>query len=248
MNGVALVTGAGRRVGAAIGLRLAHAGYAVALHCRGSIADAETLAREIERGGGRAAAFAEDLCDPAAPARLVAAAREALGPLTALVNCASSFEDDRVGALDVELWDRQMALNLRAPVFLAETFATQVPDGADACVVNIIDQRVLKLTPRAVSYTLSKSALLTATTTLAQALAPRVRVAAVGPGPTLPNPRQSEAEFARQAAATPLGRASPPEDVAEAVLYLLKARSVTGTMIPVDAGQHLAWRTPDALD
>lgn len=248
MIGAALVTGAGRRIGATIARRLAEAGYAVALHCRQSRGEAEDLAREIAAAGGRAAAFAEDLCDPAAPGRLVAAAREALGPLTALINCASSFEDDRIGALDAGLWDRQMTLNLRAPVFLAEAFAAQAPEGVDACVVNILDQRVLKPTPRAVSYTLSKSALLTATTTLAQALAPRVRVVAVGPGPSLANPRQSAADFARQAAATPLGRASPPEDIADAVLFLLKARSVTGAMLPVDAGQHLAWRTPDALD
>lgn len=248
MIGAALVTGAGRRVGAAIALRLAEAGYAVALHCRGSRGEAEALVGDIAGRGGRAAVVEGDLCEPEAPRRLITAAREALGPLTALVNCASSFENDAVGALDAGLWDRQMALNLRAPVFLAEAFAEQAPEGADACVVNIVDQRVLKLTPRAISYTLSKSALLTATMTLAQALAPKVRVVAVGPGPTLPNPRQSEAEFARQAAATPLGRGSPPQEIADAVLYLLGAKSVTGTMLPVDGGQHLSWKTPDAID
>lgn len=244
----ALVTGAGRRIGAAIALRLARAGHAVALHANASVREAETLAAAIEAKGGRAIVLAADLADPAAPARLVSEAASRLGPLAALVNCASSFEADAVGALDPALWDRQMAVNLRAPVFLAEAFAAQAPEGRDPCVVNILDQRVLKPTPLCVSYTLSKAALMTATLTLAQALAPRVRVTAVGPGPTLQSVRQSAADFARQAAATPLGRGPSPEEIADAVLYLLGARSVTGAMIPVDGGQHLAWRTPDAED
>jgi NAD(P)-dependent dehydrogenase (short-subunit alcohol dehydrogenase family) len=247
-KGGALVTGAGRRIGAEIARALGRAGYAVALHCRRSAIEANEVCAEIAAGGGRAAVLAADLADPLTPPRLVAQAAAAVGPLVALVNCASSFEPDVVGGLDVELWDLQMAVNLRAPVFLAEAFAAQAPDLEDPCVVNVLDQRVLKPTPAYVSYTLSKSALMTATVTLAQALAPKVRVTAVGPGPTLANVRQSQAEFARQAAATPLGRGSSPQDVADAVLYLLGARSVTGCMIPVDAGQHLAWATPDAVD
>lgn len=244
--GGALVTGAGRRIGAAIALALGRAGYAVAAHCRLSVTDANGLSTAIKAEGGRAAVLAADLADPDAPARLVARAVEAVGPLTALINCASSFEPDSIGALDAALWDRQMAVNLRAPVFLAEAFAAQVPDGGSGCVVNILDQRVLKPTPAYVSYTLSKTALMTATVTLAQALAPKVRVAAVGPGPTLANARQSEADFARQSAATPLGRGPTPDEIADAVLYLLAANSVTGCMIPVDGGQHLAWATADA--
>ena len=244
----ALVTGAGRRIGATVARRLAAAGYAVALHCRASQGDAEALADNIRAGGGRAKICMADLGDPAAPAKLIRQAADAIGPLTALVNCASSFEEDEVGSLDVAVWDRQMAVNLRAPVFLTEAFAAQAQEGVDACVVNILDQRVLKLTPQAVSYTLSKAALTTATTTLAQALAPKVRVVGVGPGPTLPNPRQSAEDFAAQAASTPLGRASTPDDIADAVLFLLGAHSVTGVMLPVDAGQHLAWQTADAID
>lgn len=248
VTGVALVTGAGQRIGATVARRLASAGYAVALHCRSSSSGADALADEIRATGARAVVLQADLCDPASPARLVEDAAAALGPLTALVNCAASFEEDVIGSLDADLWDRQMALNLRAPVFLAEAFAAQAREGADPCVVNIVDQRVLKLTPRAVSYTLSKAALFTATTTLAQALAPKVRVVAVGPGPTLPNPRQSSDAFAAQASSTPMGRGPSPQDIADAVLYLLGAKSVTGAMIPVDAGQHLAWRTADAID
>lgn len=248
MKGGALVTGAGRRIGAAIARRLAREGYATALHCRRSVSDAEALASDIVAGGGRAAVLVEDLGDAAAPARLVARAAEAVGPLTALVNCASSFEPDGVGSLDATLWDRQMAVNLRAPVFLTEAFAAQVREGAPACVVNVLDQRVLKPTPAYLSYTLSKSALMTATITLAQALAPKVRVVAVGPGPTLANARQSAADFARQSAATPLGRGPRPEEIADAVAFLLNAESVTGIMLPVDGGQHLAWKTPDWED
>ncbi|WP_020177806.1 SDR family oxidoreductase [Methylopila sp. M107] len=244
----ALVTGAGRRIGAAIARALARTGRPIALHANRSAAAAELVAREIVDGGGRACVVRGELADPAAPDRLVAEARAALGPLGVLVNSASSFETDAVGALDVTLWDRQMAVNLRAPVFLIEAFAAQLDDGATGCAVNILDQRVLKPTPAHVSYTLAKSALATATVTLAQALAPRVRVVGVGPGPTLKNPRQSREEFARQCAAMPLGRGPSPDEIAEAVIYLVGAGSVTGAILPVDGGQHVSWRTPGAED
>ena len=149
----------------------------------------------------------------------------------------------RSAALERARFERTIAVNLTAPVFLAQAFAAQAPDGADASIVNIVDQRVLKPTPRFFSYTLSKSALASATVTLAQALAPNVRVNAVAPGPTLPSPRQTDEQFARQAAAVPLKRGPSPEDIAAAVLYLAQAKSVTGTVIAVDGGQHLAWRT-----
>jgi NAD(P)-dependent dehydrogenase (short-subunit alcohol dehydrogenase family) len=144
------------------------------------------------------------------------------------------------------LFDRQFAVNLRAPLFLSDRFAGQVPSGSDASIVNLVDQRVYKLTPQFISYTLTKSALHTATVTLAQALAPRVRVNAVAPGPTLPSPRQDAEDFARQAGTLPLQRGPTPEDVAQAVLYLAQARNVTGVTIAVDGGQHVAWQTPDA--
>ena len=173
-------------------------------------------------------------------------AGKVFGALTLLVNSASVFEQDEIGTLDRDNFERAMAVNLTAPLFLAKAFAAQAPDGADASVINIVDQRVFKPTPLFFSYALSKSALNDATTMLAQALAPKVRVNGVAPGPTLPSPRQSEAQFAAQAATVPLGRGPGPDDIAAAVLYLAKAQSVTGVTIAVDGGQHLAWRTPDS--
>jgi NAD(P)-dependent dehydrogenase (short-subunit alcohol dehydrogenase family) len=241
----ALITGAGRRIGAAITRALARAGYAVVLHAHNSRAEAEKLAGEIVAAGGRASVVLADLAEPEAVRGLVPAAA-ALGPLTLLVNNASQFEQDEIGNLARARFDYTFAVNLTAPLFLAQAFAAQAPAGADASIVNIVDQRVLKPTPRFFSYTLSKCALTTATVTLAQALAPTLRVNAVAPGPTLPSPRQSPAQFAAQVATVPLARGPTPEDVAAAVLFLAEAKSVTGTTIAVDGGQHIGWRTADS--
>ena len=242
----ALVTGGAQRIGRAIVLALARHGYAVAVHVRHSRAAAETVSGEIAATGGRAAVVEADLADHDAVLRLVPAAVAAVGPLTLLVNNVAEFEPDEIGRLDRARFDRHFAVNLRAPIFLAEAFAAQVPTGADAAIVNLLDQRVFKPTPRFFSYGLTKSALHVATTTLAQALAPRIRVNAVAPGPTLPSPRQDAAAFARQAEAVPLGRGPTPQEIADAVLYLAGAASVTGATIAVDGGQHIAWRTADA--
>ena len=242
---VALVTGGARRIGRAITLALVDAGYAVAIHADHAAVDAATLCADIEKMGGLAAVVRGDLADYAAVAALVPSAVAALGPLTLLVNSAAMFEPDEIGHLDPALFDRQIAVNLRAPLFLAQAFATQARDGADASIVNLLDQRVLKPTPQFMSYTLAKSALHTATRTLAQALAPKVRVNAVAPGPTLASARQQPEDFARQAAAVPLGRGPAPEEIAAAVVFLSQARSVTGQTLAVDGGQHIAWRTPD---
>jgi NAD(P)-dependent dehydrogenase (short-subunit alcohol dehydrogenase family) len=247
MSGVALVTGGAKRIGRAIGLHLARDGYAVGIHCRRSRDDAEDTKAIIERGGGRADIVEADLTDADAVSGLVARASARLGPLTLLVNNASLFEPDEVYNLDVALWERHFATNLRAPAFLARDFARQLPAGAEGAIINIIDQRVWKVNPRFFSYTLSKAALLTATRTMAQALAPRIRVNAIGPGPTLTSSRQSAEDFARQGEALPLREHPTPEDIAEAVVFLAKARSVTGQMLAVDGGQHLAWETPDVL-
>lgn len=238
----ALVTGGAQRIGRAIALTLAQRGYAVAVQMRRSRAQADRLCAEIASAGGRAAAVAADLADHAAVLRLVPDAAAALGPLTLLVNNAAEFEPDEIGHLDRERFDRHFAVNLRAPLFLAQAFAAQLPVGADGAVVNLLDQRVYKPTPRFLSYGLTKSALHAATTTLAQALAPRIRVNAVAPGPTLPSPRQDAQAFARQVRALPLDRGPSPQDIADAVLYLASAHSVTGVTITVDGGQHLAWR------
>lgn len=244
--GAALVTGGARRIGRAIVLALATRGHDVAIHHRDSVEDAEALAEEVRALGRRAAVLSADLTDETETRALIPAATEALGPLSVLINNASVFEDDRVGGLSRQTWDLHFETNLRAPVVLAEAFAAQAPEGA--CIVNLLDQRVLKPDPRFFSYALSRNGLWWATRTLAQALAPRIRVNGVGPGPTLASIHQSEAEFAAEQAAMPLGHGPSPEDIAGAVVYLVDARSVTGQMIAVDAGQHLAWRTPDIAE
>ena len=243
MRRVALVTGAGRRIGADIARRLAREGYAVAVFANASLTGAEALAEEI---GGRA--FAADLADPEAATRAFAQAAEALGPIELLVNNAAMFEDDAIDRLDLALWRRQFAVDLESPVFLIGAFAAALPADREGAVVNVVDQRVLKLTPEYLSYTLAKSALWTATRTLAQALAPRIRVNAVGPGPTYPSLREGEAGLEHEAAGTLLGRAVSGEEIAEAVLFLARAKSVTGQIVCVDAGQHLGWRTPDIVE
>jgi NAD(P)-dependent dehydrogenase (short-subunit alcohol dehydrogenase family) len=241
----ALVTGGAKRIGRAIALRLGTEGYAVAVHYGRSRADAEDVKAAIEREGGRAAIVQADLADLGAVEGLLDKAGAALGPMTLLVNNASLFEPDEIGSIAPELWERHFAVNLRAPAFLTRDFARQLPEGEDGGVVNIVDQRVWKLNPQFFSYTLSKAALFTATQTMAQALAPRVRVNAVGPGPTLTSSRQSAEDFARQGAALPLRQHPAPEEIAEAVVFLARAKSVTGQMLAVDGGQHLAWETPD---
>jgi NAD(P)-dependent dehydrogenase (short-subunit alcohol dehydrogenase family) len=244
----ALVTGGAKRIGRAIAIALARDGYVVAVHTRYSRDEAEGVCAEIASMGGRAAALYADLSDHGDVQRLVPQATAALGPLTLLVNNAGEFEPDEIFDLNRDGFDRHFAVNLRAPLFLAQAFSAQAPSGIVSSIVNLTDQRVFKLTPRFFSYTLTKSALATATVTLAQALAPRIRVNAVAPGPTLASARQDASTFARQAAGLPLQLGPTPEDVAAAVLYLASAKTVTGETIAVDGGQHLSWRTADTAD
>jgi NAD(P)-dependent dehydrogenase (short-subunit alcohol dehydrogenase family) len=241
----ALITGGAKRIGKAITDSLAERGFGVAIHCNRSRDDADESAAAIVARGGRAHVIQADLSDLEAAGGIVARATEALGPILLLVNNASVFEDDTVEDFDWASWDRHFALHLKAPVLLAREFAAALPLGAEGLVVNIIDQRVWKLSPRYFSYTLSKSALWTATQTMAQALGPRIRVNAIGPGPTLANIRQSAADFQAQIDGLILKRGPKLSEFGETIAYLWKARSVTGQMIAIDGGQHLAWRTPD---
>jgi NAD(P)-dependent dehydrogenase (short-subunit alcohol dehydrogenase family) len=245
-RGGALVTGAARRIGRALALKAAEAGYAVAIHDRGRHpADAESVKGEIEAAGGLAAVVTADLADAEALPRLIADAARAAGPLALLVNSASLFQDDRIATLTPASWDAHMAANLRAPVLLAQAFAAQA--GAGALIVNILDQRVWRPTPQFFSYAVSKGALWHATQMLAQALAPNIRVNGIGPGPTLASIHQSAADFAAEAEHVLLKRRATPEEIAAALAYLIDAPSVTGQMIAVDGGQHLAWQTPDVV-
>lgn len=246
-NRVALVTGGARRIGAAIVRRLAKAGYGVAIHCGTSRAQADALAQEITESGGRAVVLQADLVDGDACRRLVPEAIDALGGLSLVVNNASLFAGDAIGeGLDVALWNRQFSINLRAPSLIVDAFA-RAATGVDPSVVNIVDQKVRKLTPQFYSYTLTKAGLYAATTTMAQALAPRIRVNAVAPGPTAANIHDGDAGLAIEAAGTLLQRSVPPQDIAEAVLHLAGARSVTGQTLFVDSGQSIGWRTPDII-
>lgn len=246
-RGTALITGAGRRIGRALTLEAARAGYDVAIHHRASADEAEETAADVRALGVRAALVRADLADEAETAGLIAQASEALGPVTLLVNSASAFEDDRVGGLSRQTWDLHLETNLRAPLVLAEAFAAALPVDRAGLVVNIIDQRVWRPNPQFFSYSLSKAGLWWATQTLAQALAPRVRVNAIGPGPVLPSVHQAPGEFEAEAAGVLLQRRATPDEIAAALRYLIDATSVTGQMIAVDGGQHLGWKTPDIV-
>ena len=253
----ALVTGAGGRLGQAMALYLGQRGYDVAVHYAGSKEGADETVQAITAMGRKAVALQANLLDETASQDLVGQATDALGgPLTALVNNASIFEYDNIGTATRDSWDRHMESNLRAPFVLTQNFAAQAPepvlDGTDepvaqALVVNMLDQRIHKLTPEFMSYTIAKMGLWAMTRTAAQALAPKVRVNGIGPGPTLQGHRQSKSHFDRQRAATILKRGANPADICAALGYFLDAPAVTGQMLAVDGGQHLAWETPDVL-
>ena len=253
----ALVTGAGRRLGRAMALHLAGRGYDVAVHYAGSADEAAEVVDQIRAMGRRAEALQADLLEEDQTQGLIGRARVAVGgPLTVLVNNASIFEYDNLASASRISWDRHMESNLRAPFVLTQGFAAQVPEPvldemkepvAQGLIVNMLDQRIHKLTPEFMSYTLAKTALWTLTRTAAQALGPRVRVNAIGPGPTLRGARQSESHFDSQRKATILKRGANPADIIAALEFFLISPSVTGQLICTDGGQHLAWQTPDVL-
>ena len=240
----ALVTGAGRRIGRAIALSLADAGWAVAIHYNSSAEDADETAAAIAARGGRAQTVQADLADDAATQSLVERAARAVGPLTLLVNNASVFENDLWDTVTRESWDRHVQVNLRAPFVLIQEFARRRPAGVPANVVNLIDERVWNPTPFFVSYTVSKMGLWGLTQTLALALAPEVRVNAIGPGPTLQSTHQTPEQFRRQWSMMPLRRPIGLDEICRALQFILDAPSVTGQMIALDGGQHLARHPP----
>ena len=244
----ALVTGGARRIGKAIVDDLAAHGFAVAIHANTSLDEAEAMADTIRRQGGTAVALAADLSETAATELLIAEATDALGPIGLLVNNASLFKPDSLDALDPDLWDRHFNVHVRAPSILVRDFARQLPATKSGLVVNIVDQRVWNPTPRYYSYTLSKAALWMATRTMAQALAPSIRVNAIGPGPSLPNERQDPRDFQQQVEGLILKTGPRLDEFGRTVRYLFESPSVTGQMIALDGGQHLAWETPDVAE
>jgi len=240
----ALVTGGAQRIGRALALALAKDGFAVAIHYNHSRTTADSLVERIRVNGGKAIAIDADLADEAAVTALLPRAERELGPIGCLVNNAAIFADDTVETATRESWELHLAVNLRAPFILMQNFAARLPVQMGGVVVNLLDQRVWSLTPYFVSYTLAKAGLWTLTQTMALALAPRIRVNGIGPGPTLPSPRQTPEQFARQRAMMPLQRGTSPREIAAAMRFILSAPAMTGQMIALDGGQHLGWAQP----
>lgn len=239
LAGVALVTGGSRRIGRAIVERLAADGWQVVIHYHRSAGECEQLAAQVRASGGTAYLVGADLSDDCAGPAIMAAAVRQAGPLTALVNNAALFDADAWDSVNPASFHRHMAVNCWAPIALTQAFARQLPHDSPGAVVNVLDQRVWRPTPDFLSYTTAKSALWSATQSLAIALAPRIRVNAVGPGPVLRSIHQSDEDFVREYSQSPLMRPVTPGEVADAVAWLLRSASVTGQLIAVDAGQHL---------
>jgi NAD(P)-dependent dehydrogenase (short-subunit alcohol dehydrogenase family) len=241
----ALVTGAARRIGREIAIALAEDGWTVGIHHHRSAVDADALCRELTDSGKNAYVVAADLADDESIDGLVDAATAEHGPVTCLVNNASVFEHDTIETLSRASWDEHMDVNLWAPLKLSQAVAAGLPTGQTGNIVNIADQRVVSIPPGFLSYTISKAGMWAMTQSLALALAPRIRVNAIGPGPTLPSPRQSISQFEAQAARVPLGHGADAAEIAQGVRYILASPSLTGQLIALDGGQHLGWEFPD---
>lgn len=254
-NNAALITGGARRLGRAVALSLAGRGYDIALHYIGASDEAEETAAEIRKLGAEVCLLKADLLEEDQTANLIERAAKGLGrPLDVLINNASIFEYDTLESATLESWDRHIGSNLRAPFVLTQAFARQAPETrydeygepvASANVVNMVDQRVRKLTPEFMTYTIAKMGLWAFTQTAARALAPQIRVNAIGPGPTLQGERQSKRHFDNQRQATVLGRGSDPSDIVAALNFIIDSPALTGQLLCIDGGQHLAWKTPD---
>lgn len=238
------MTGAGARIGKAIAADLAAAGWTVAVHFGTSQDAAAQTVEEITSSGGTAALFQADLSAEVETSGLVARVSDDLGPVTCLINNASVFDEDTLPTVTKDSWDAHMSVNLRAPFVLSQKMAAQLEDATPANIINLLDQRVHNLTPFFTSYTVSKAALWTLTQTMAQALAPRIRVNGIGPGPTLPSSRQTDEQFRRQIGNTPLQRQIDVAEICAAVRFILASPSMTGQMISLDSGQHLGWAQP----
>ena len=235
------MTGGAKRLGRALAQTLADSGFAVAIHCHRSRDEAESFAAELAHAGARAAVLQADLSSEAETQALLPRAQEAVGPIGVLVNNASTFERDEWDDTTRESWDRHLEPNLRAPFVLMQAMAQALPADAEGVIVNMLDQRVWSLTPHFVSYTVAKAGLWALTQQMALALAPRIRVNGIGPGPTLPSPRQTQEQFARQCASVPLRHGTSPDEVGRALAAILALPSMTGQMIALDGGQHLQW-------
>lgn len=250
-KGTALITGGAKRIGRALTLALAEDGYDIVVHYDQSREEANATAAAARAYGVNAEIVQADLTDRDAIAGLVPAACDVAGaPLTVLINNASIFDHDNIETATTKSWDRHFRSNLEAPFFLTQAFAAQFSKTAGrptGCIINLIDQRVRKLTPEFMTYTLAKSALWTLTQTSAQGLAPHIRVNGIAPGPTIKGARQSEEHFAKQQAATLLGEGSSTQGIVGAARFILSAQELTGQLLCIDGGQHLAWRTPDII-
>jgi NAD(P)-dependent dehydrogenase (short-subunit alcohol dehydrogenase family) len=243
-----LITGAAKRIGRQLALDMAADGYDVALHYNRSRAEAEDVASLIEKLGRRAVVVQADLAERGVEERLVAETTRSLGPIGVLINNASIFESDELLTMTSDSWEHHQNTNLRAPVMLSQAFARMLPENCCGNIISLIDQRVWKLNPQFFSYTISKAGLWTATRTLAQALAPRIRVNAIGPGPALPSARMNQEEFEKQGRSTLLGRGTSPSEISAAAKFILSQPALTGQMIALDGGQHLVWQTPDVVE
>ena len=246
-KGSVLITGAAHRIGRALALDMAKCGYRVGVHYLSSEDGARDVVEKITADGGLAQVFQADLNKFDDLYAMMDQCVREFGHLDCLINNASLFEEDDVCTLSGKSWEAHLDTNLRAPIFLAQQFAAQLPKGRSGNIINIIDQRVRALTPLFFSYTISKSALWTATQTMAQALAPNIRVNGIGPGPVMQSIHQSAEQFENQCRATLLERGTSAEEIARAVQFILDASSLTGQMIALDGGQHLAWQTPDVI-
>lgn len=244
-KGVALITAAGRRIGKAIAIDLGRNGYDVAVHYHTSHDEAAAVVAEICESGAKAVALQADLSNTDDVVALIGKTAEALGPVTCLVNNASIFEPDDVTNITPQTWDAHLDINLRAPVLLSQAFGQQIPDGTQGNIINLIDERVWRPNPQFMSYYASKFGLWGMTQTMAQGFEAKVRVNGIGPGPTVKNSRQTDEDFAEVQSRLPLGYGPTLEDICRTVQFILATPSLTGQMIALDSGQHLAWKTPD---